>query len=263
MLTIGPPASTIDMTMESAIYKALFDVKTQAIFDCPSNCIRNETYISLGFAANCSDVTAATQATAQDPTQAQKNQSKNWYNMTTPGNISINAGFSVTSWLTLANVVAVDLLSKYHSSTPTSPIPISADFARIAILTASVDNVDTADDDCYPGEWKIEECTIGLTAYQYLNVSASGTNFDLNNRTSAIPLTSGFLNDTILTFNQSGIPTMMAQGIDLVAINNFLTSSSFSGYIFSGEEPPNSSTGVGNVMRNADIPIRLTTWPLA
>ncbi|KAH8678298.1 hypothetical protein BX600DRAFT_431585 [Xylariales sp. PMI_506] len=245
---LAPNASTIDMSMEGAVYQALFNVERLEVFKCPSNCVWNETYISLGFTANCSDVSAATRATVQTPSE-----NNHWYNMTTPGNISLSAGLSMTSWLTLASVSVVDLLSRYNESTPTEPIPISPVFARIAILTATEDNVNTAGYDDYPGGWQIEECTIGLAAYEYSNMSASGTDFDIKNHTTAISLNTGTLNNTILTFNQSNLPPMTVQGIDLKALSEFFTSSSFSGAIYSGEEPPESNTGVGNIMRQGNI----------
>ncbi|KAK9772074.1 hypothetical protein AB5N19_11696 [Seiridium cardinale] len=247
-----PITSTIDTSMQGAIYKALYGVKSQAIFNCTSRCVWKGNYISLGFGSDCSDVTAETQATIK-PNANRTHSGQHWWDMTTPGNIALSAGYSQTSWLTLANVVAVDLLAKFKYGSPIDNISISPEFIQIAVLIGPVDNVNGYVQDTYPDGWKVYECTVGVTAYNYSDISASGNELNIG-RIDRIPLTSGTLHETILTFSQAALPNMTIQGIDLEALNDFFTSSRFSGYTFSGEEPPNSTTGMGAVMRNTDLP---------
>lgn len=243
--------STVDTAMQGAIYKALFDVQTQPVFNCTSNCVWRDVYTSLGFGTNCTDVTTATQATIE----SKDTSTGTWYNMTTPSNISLQAGWSNTVWLTLAQVAAVDYLEKYRLGTPTRSISISSEFARFAILTAAYDQDGNTGlpDDTYPGAWSIYECSINLMAYNYTNITASGNDFNIGS-TVSIPLTSGELLSTMLTFSQPNLPNMTVQGIDLEALGQFFTSSRFSGTTYSGDEPPNSTTGVGGVLRKGDVP---------
>ncbi|KAF7541034.1 hypothetical protein G7054_g953 [Neopestalotiopsis clavispora] len=244
--------STLDTTMQGAIYKALFDVNAQSVFNCTSRCVWKQTYVTLGFATNCTDVTAETHVTIRMDNNTGMGQ---WFNMSTPGNITLRAGYSPTSWLTLAQVAAVDLLDRFSMGTPIENLPISSEFARIAVLTAAVDQAGDTDtvSDIYPEGWKVSECTVGLAAYEYSNISASGNQFRIGN-TTTIPLTSGQLKSTMLTFSQSNIPNMTVQGIDLAGLNAFFTSSRFSGSTYSGESRPSESTGMGDVMRKGDVP---------
>ncbi|ETS85614.1 hypothetical protein PFICI_03639 [Pestalotiopsis fici W106-1] len=238
--------------MQGAIYKALFDVKAQPVFNCTSRCLWKESYISLGFKTTCTDVTVETHATIR---QDNYTGMGHWFNMTTPGDIPLRAGYSASSWLTLAHVAADDLLAKYAGGTPIDGIPISPEFARIAVLTGAVDQDGNSGfvQDIYPAGWTIFECTIGLAAYEYSNISASGNQFIIG-KTTTIPLTEGQLKATMLTFSQANIPNMTVQGIDLAGLNAFFTSSRFSGSTYSGESRPSESTGMGDVMRKSDVP---------
>ncbi|KAH8651117.1 hypothetical protein BX600DRAFT_528180 [Xylariales sp. PMI_506] len=250
-----PNASTIDTAMEGAIYKAIFNVKTQPAYNCASRCIWKDSYVSLGFSAQCSNVTYETQSTIQPPNQEQVDAGQHWYTMTTPGNISLSAGYSQMSWLTLANVVAVDLLSDFRFRTPVNGTTrISSDFARIAVLIGPVDNVQDVVQNFYPGGWEIFECTVGIAVYNYSDISASGNQLTIGS-TVPIPLASGELFGTTLTFSQPGLPAMTVQGVDLEALNDFYTSSFFSGYTFSGDGPPGVTTGIGGALRKADVPM--------
>jgi hypothetical protein len=239
--------------MQGAIYKALFNVQAPSVFNCTSRCLWQETYVSLGFVTNCTDVTVETHATIQQYTTT--GIGGQLFNMTTPGNITLTAGYQPTSWLTLAQVAAVDLLAAYSKDTPPYSVPISSEFARMAVLTGAVDQDGDMVfvEDIYPAGWKVFECTVGLAAYEYSNITASGNQFRIGN-TTTIPLMSGQLKSTMMTFSQSNIPNMTIQGIDLGALNTFFTSSRFSGPTYSGEFRPGESTGVGDVMRKADVP---------
>lgn len=225
-------ASTTDTAMQGAIYRALFNVQSQPVFNCTSKCAWKESYISLGFGTNCTDVTTETHATIKQDNR-----------------------YSSTSWLSLAQVAAVDLLAVYSLQVPNSNVAISPEFARFAVATGASDQSGSEElpKDYYPAAWQVHECTIGMTAYQYANISASGNEFKMGS-TTAIPLEDGYFNGTSLIFSQPNLPNMTVQGVDLEGLNAFFTSSRFSGSIFSGESRPSESTGVGEVMRKADVP---------
>ncbi|ETS78079.1 hypothetical protein PFICI_10141 [Pestalotiopsis fici W106-1] len=240
--------STIDTSMQGAIYKALYNVSTQPVFNCPSQCVWPDSYISLGFAADCADVTAETQATRVEIDE----NGPIWYNMTTPGNISIHVGYSQTSFLTLAQVEALDLLKAVEKGMPyTEPTSISSEFVRVALVNATIDNVNSADVGIYPDGWNVYECSIRVAAYNYSDISTSGNDFI--GVPIAIPLTSGTILGTELTFNKSGLPSLTVQGRDLKAINNLFTSDRFSGTTYSGESYPDDDTGMSAVLRKADL----------
>lgn len=245
--------STTDTAMQGAIYRALFNVQSQPVFNCTSKCVWKDSYVSLGFGTNCTDVTTETHATIRQDNST--SQTGHWWNMTTPGNISLRLGYSSTSWLSLAQVAAVDLLAVYSLQVPNSNVAISPDFARFAVAAGASDQSGSEElpKDFYPAAWQVHECTISMTAYEYANVSASGNEFKMGS-TTAIPLEDGHFNGTSLIFSQPNLPNMTVQGVDLAGLNAFFTSSRFSGSIFSGESRPSESTGVGEVMRKADVP---------
>ncbi|KAF2269431.1 hypothetical protein CC78DRAFT_574994 [Lojkania enalia] len=101
-----------------------------------------------------------------------------YLNFTTPGNISITALSSATSVQTKINIAAVSLMPPIRASSPGFTYP--AEFIRFAILRSSLGSSDTTEMEEYESSLEITECILALTAYNYSNANASGTQFSIN-----------------------------------------------------------------------------------
>ncbi|EFW99736.1 hypothetical protein CMQ_54 [Grosmannia clavigera kw1407] len=124
-----PQASTADVKMQGAIYNGIFNISTTPIYTCPSTCVWDtDIYHTLGFHANCTDVTKS-MVVSPYPSSA-------WitaYSVMTPNNISMSANFSTTANQAVINVKAIDLTGEFSSTMP-------AEFIRIGILKSPVTN---------------------------------------------------------------------------------------------------------------------------
>ncbi|KAL2141723.1 hypothetical protein VTI28DRAFT_2089 [Corynascus sepedonium] len=248
--------STADTSMQGAVYRGLFDLGSTPVFNCASRCRWNSTYISLGFASTCSDVTDATLKLSprvkENPTDLDKDK-----NITTPGGVKLDASYSATSWQT---VVSVRGLSRLAPSRPVKPVDdteivyMPPDIARIAVLRADLLEGWTIKTNTV----EIVECDIKLAAHAYFNLSSSGNALTANKR--EIPLDRGVVTfkekgyADMLVFNQTGLPVLQASVPDIVALQALFTSSRFTGNIYDGETAPTqNTTGMGDAFRRGSI----------
>lgn len=96
--------------MQGAVLKAFYELEMLAIFNCGSNCSWDQSHISLGFDASCTNVTEATYAT-QNCTTNDPNLSRNC-TMTTPGNVTFSTRIVRTTWSTVLVTKAKSLYPK-------------------------------------------------------------------------------------------------------------------------------------------------------
>ncbi|KAL3484529.1 hypothetical protein BJX62DRAFT_230208 [Aspergillus germanicus] len=97
-----------DSGMQSAIYRGLYGIATKEPFQCPGACRWTGVYISLGFRAECRNVT---QETLQS-TVCEDNPNPDLHicNMTTPGGLGFGTRHGYTDSATAFNMSASSLL---------------------------------------------------------------------------------------------------------------------------------------------------------
>ena len=245
--------------MQGAVYRGLFNLDPPAVFDCASKCRWNGTYVSLGFTSTCADVTDAT-------LRRHPNASATWnsdsfgrqedMSLTTPGNITLAALYSRTSWQTVVTVGGVSRLNpSLKSDLPRDgPAMVPPDIARIAVFRAPV-----VQEQWYilPDTMEIVECDIGLAAYRYSNLSSSGGELAVGNyemvRLETGTLTFNGSDTDMIVFDQPGLPVLQARVPDIAALVQLYTSTRFIGSIYEGESPPLPPGGLGDAFRLGNI----------
>lgn len=251
---LGLAASTMDLSMQGAVFRGLYNLGSPAVFNCTSSrCQWNSTYYSLGFTSTCADVTEAT-------IRLHPNASATWKDaavlreadmiLTTPGGVKLPAPFRYTAWQTVVSVNATKLANDTRVREPLSP-----ELVRIGVFRAPVN---TTNFYFTPANMTIFECDIALAAYKYSNLSSSGQNLTIGSL-EPIRLDPGIFterqSDTgpgYVTFNQSGLPPLKVSGSDIAALQLLFTSSRFSGRVYEGvSESPDQ--GTGDAFRSGDI----------
>jgi hypothetical protein len=251
--------STIDTSMQGAVYRGLFNLGSTAVFNCSSKCEWNGTYISLGFASTCADVTDATlrlhpnASATWNNTQAGRRQDMN---LTTPGGVKLDGSYSATAWQTVVSVGAISRInSSQYAASSSEIVPMYPDIARIAVLRIRLNvgqySVNTTD-------MEIVECDIGLAAYSYSDLSSSGNGLTVG-RTESFRLDPGTLTSTgsnigdMLVFTQTGLPAMNVSVPDMTALQKLFTSNRFSGNIYDGISAHDTPSGMGDALRSGNI----------
>lgn len=197
------------------------------------------------------DVTEATLQTVNSSLWTQGSGST----IQTPGGVNLTATYSPTSWQTVVSVGALPLFIVNNS---TNSIP--SEISRVAVLRVPSDLTNNI---FSLNQVEIVECTVGLAAYSYSGVYASGNEFNVN-KTISFPLDPGIYtgfyqyeegepsNDT-LVFNQTGLPVFTASMPDISALSLFFNSNRFGGNIYDGESPPAPPQGMGDAFRTGNI----------
>ena len=259
-MLLGLTASTMDLSMQGAVLRGLYNLGSPAVFNCTSKCQWNSTYYSLGFSSTCADVTEAT-------IRLHPNASATWNTtsvlreqdmvLTTPGGVKLPALFSKTSWQTVVTVNATKLANQTSEFVNGTWVPtlMRPEFARIGVFRVPVN---TTDFFFTPANMTIFECDIALAAYRYSNLSSSGQNLTIGSL-EPIRLDPGVItlqqSDTSaahVTFNQSGLPLMRVSVSDIAALQLLFTSNRFSGRIYEGLNGfPDQ--GTGDAFRSGDI----------
>lgn len=211
--------------MQSAIVQGLYGIETPATFNCPGACQWTGSYMSLGFKSSCNNVT---QATLQ--TQAcNGTQSNNVCNMTTPGGLTVTTRYvntdSATNYFMNATSLITDIQKARLAALP--------DITRFALYRASPDANFT------PLNVNVTECVLSLTAYEYTDAKANGSDFAFgtvrevdfgSNRDvwkdggNAPPLGLVYTNATKDADTNTDIPALNISHAGLFAIENFFQS---------------------------------------
>lgn len=252
---LGLAASTMDLSMQGAVFRGLYKLGSPAVFNCTApRCQWNSTYYSLGFTSTCADVTEAT-------IRLHPNASATWKEgallreadmvLTTPGGVKLPAPFQFTSWQTVVGVNA----TKLANDTGVITGAMRPEIVRIGVFRAPVN---TTNFYFTPANMTIFECDIALAAYKYSSLSSWGQNLTIGN-SEPIPLGPGSVVERqsgtgpgYVTFNQSGLPPLKVSGSDIAALQLLFTSSRFSGRIYEGLSGfPDQ--GTGDAFRSGDI----------
>ncbi|KAJ9485133.1 hypothetical protein VN97_g8217 [Penicillium thymicola] len=160
-----------DPQMQSAIFQGLYGVNTTEPFNCPGECRWTESYVSLGFKAECRNVT---QETLQAPSCEGGQTSLQRCNMTTPGGVAVSTSYAHTD---LATAFYMNASSQVEFDSSRIGLPHTfPEIARIGIYRSSPDynfrmlNIN------------VTECSLSLAAYEYTGVKANGSDFSATRR---------------------------------------------------------------------------------
>jgi hypothetical protein len=156
--------------MQSAIIQGLYDINTTEPFNCPGICRWTGSYISLGFKAECRNVTQETLQTATcegDVDSLQKCK------MTTPGGIDLATRSYYTDLATAYSMNTSSLLM--DRSTPELPDTFP-EITRFAIYRS------TPDYNFRMHDINITDCSLSITAYEYTGAKSDGSGFSFTSR---------------------------------------------------------------------------------
>lgn len=157
--------------MQSAVFQGLYGVNTTEPFTCPGVCRWPGSYTSLGFKAECRNVT---QQTLQTATCSGEVGGPQQCNMTTPGEVMLGAHVALTDDATTYYMNTSSLLSLQGNGLhmpDTFP-----EITRFAIYRS------TPDPSFVMQDINITECSLYLTAYEYTDAKANGSDFSFASR---------------------------------------------------------------------------------
>ncbi|KAK8071656.1 hypothetical protein PG996_005004 [Apiospora saccharicola] len=246
-------ASTVDTSMQGAIYRGLYNTASSQPFNCSSQCVWPNIARSLAIASQCEDVTTRaldtlTHTTFSNGTHHQR--------VVTPGNITLIYANGPTSWNPVIVVSAKDLTPKRFNE----GVAYTPEFVRVGILRMR-DSIKEERDYWYLGSnvTEIFECTVRFTAYEYSDIRTEGSELAIG-KTKETALGLGYKYDMNTTkhtwhavFNQTQGTSFSIATPDMGALADFFTTDRFSGSIFDGETPPPSS-GMGAAFLKGNIP---------
>ena len=81
--------NSVDVAMQGAIFRGIYNITTKFDLKCTSSCTWKDSYISLGFASRCQNVTEPTMATV-----TLSNSTKSKTSLTTPGKVALQVELS-------------------------------------------------------------------------------------------------------------------------------------------------------------------------
>lgn len=236
--------------MQIAVFQGLYGINTTEPFNCPGVCRWPGSYTSLGFKAECRNVTqqALHNVTCDLPADELADYSHQC-NMTTPGGVMVGARMSPTSDSTAYYMNTSSLLDwqdpafKFLDTFP--------EIMRFAIYRSTPDSNFTVQN------INITECSLYLTAYEYTEAKANGSEFSfaskkevdfgVKNPWHAVGVDAGIGWTRLLT-NESvvadiHIPTLEIDSPNLKTLETFLTSASIVSEFVEGDYQ-NTNLGV-------------------
>ncbi|RDW87039.1 DUF3176 domain-containing protein [Aspergillus mulundensis] len=158
-----------DPSLQSAIVQGLYGIISPAIFTCPSTCRWTGSYITLGFKSSCRNVTEATLRSADCTFDSRLHNST--CVMTTPGGVGVVTRYWYTDLATSYYMNATSLLDN-KSGVQYSVLPDTfPELTRFAIYRA------TPDDNFNATNINVTQCSLFLTAYEYVDANANGQEF--------------------------------------------------------------------------------------
>jgi hypothetical protein len=156
--------------MQSAIFQGLYDINTTEPFNCPGTCRWTGSYISLGFKAECKNVT---QETLQAATCEGDVDALQKCNMTTPGGVDLATRAYYTDLATAYYMNTSSLLMGLSTLALPDTFP---EITRFAIYRS------TPDYNFRMHDINITDCSLSITAYEYTGAKADGSNFSFASR---------------------------------------------------------------------------------
>ena len=219
--------------------------------------------MSLGFESACQNVTQEALAKKvcrdiQDGALAYER-----CNITTPGNLTLSTFLTKTMSQTVLDVVTQSLVQVKQSDQSVG-LP-SPEFLKIAVLRAPIPN-GTSIPEHIEGE-EVVECAFRLTAYQYSNISATGTSLNVG---SPSLVTLEFAQQFVqpygpasVTLKHGDLPLLGIDVQNLMAIIAFFQSDVFTGNVTYGEGMSTSSgsefpSGARMSLLHSNITARIT-----
>lgn len=157
--------------MQIAVFQGLYGIKPAESFTCPGVCRWNGTYVSVGFKADCKNVT---QSTLQTAVCKGDEDSLRQCNMTTPGGVSIASRAMFTEYATayyMNTTSLVDIPSNKETLPDTWP-----EITRFAIYRS------TPDYNFRMRDINITDCSLSIAAYEYTDAKANGSDFSFTSR---------------------------------------------------------------------------------
>lgn len=264
-------AGSDDIAMQGGLYSGLFRLLSPAMFDCSSsNCTWGSTaHFSLGFATTCADVTNATLGPNRDAiwngVASPISATQRGTNVTTPGNISIDATYSPTSWQPVVIVQSRPLLRGVkNNSSAGATIAVPPAIARVAVFRAAM-HPQTA---LVAKDMEITECDISLVGYRYSDVAVHNNTLRIGH-TEQVSLGLGeyaaALGDTdtrrgslYIVWDENREPARLpvalrARFLDIKALEQLFLSERFMGAIYAGESPRQPPVGIGGAFRSGSV----------
>lgn len=125
-----------DPGLRGAMLKGIFGIETKPEFCCAGACMWPDTYHSIGFAAECSNVTQLTAQKKKCYSGLRESGHSEMHicNMTTPGGVSLSTVLATGSRLTTLNVnTTIHPISDYYNYNSS----VSSEIAKIGVFTAT------------------------------------------------------------------------------------------------------------------------------
>jgi hypothetical protein len=253
-----------DSGLQAAIIQGLYGISVAEPFTCPGRCSWTGSYISVGFKVECKNVTQETLRTA---TCSGKEPSLHQCNMTTPSGIDIKT----RDWSTdLATAYYMNVSSPLPSSqTTTFPADTLPGLAHFAVYRS------TPNFSFQMLDVNITECSLSLTAYEYTDAQANGSEFSFASRREVdfgvknpwAYNETGDTDDLLVTKEtmngDTRIPALALGSASLIALENFFLSSSIVTEWVQGNYP-NTNLGVSAaLMGDVDIGERFNNMATA
>ncbi|KAL4999754.1 hypothetical protein BDV10DRAFT_163806 [Aspergillus recurvatus] len=262
-----------DAGMQSAVHQGLFGVQTPEPFTCPGACRWTGSYMSIGFRAECKNVTQATLETLSCGKENPDDPSDpvNVCTLFTPGLVDLVYHEVPSSGATTYTMNARSLLP---NSTLLDTFP---ELTRFAIFRSSRDH------NYAMFNMNVTECSLFLTAYEYTGATANGNEFSFASRREVdfgVRNPWSFMNEgdsligkiyTNETVHKGvRIPALWVDYYGLKALQNFFTSYTFVSEWWDGSIKnangdyvwPNSGA-VSALMGDVQIPARFDNMATA
>ncbi|KAM7200825.1 hypothetical protein V8F33_003756 [Rhypophila sp. PSN 637] len=264
-------ADSVDLGMLSAMTAGLYGISTPPAFNCSSKCRWDgdntistvisrpgedlnasppkASYISLGFESTCQNVTLDTMRTEKCSGKTGLSLSNHLQcNMTTPGEIKLQTSVGIETGYTPLVVdtkrLDYNVVRGYSGSSPGNGPkdggPVSPKFLRVAVLSVADVYLIQEPDGHLIGH-TVTECELGLAAWKYSHISATGSNFTFGT-TEKISLQNGTYlaydsnstgkNYYEIRFDTEDVPGgLFIRDTDLGMLADFLSREPFTGSI--------------------------------
>ncbi|KAL6903944.1 hypothetical protein GGI43DRAFT_307487 [Trichoderma evansii] len=167
----GVGSTPQDAGMQVAIFQGLYGIQPAETFICPGVCRWNGSYISVGFKADCRNVT---QQTLQTAICKGDEDSLRQCNMTTPGGVPITSRSMYTEYATAYSMNTTSL-ANIPSNKDVLP-DTWPEIARFAIYRS------TPDYNFRMRDINITDCSLSIAAYEYTGAKANGSDFSFASR---------------------------------------------------------------------------------
>ncbi|KAF2155334.1 hypothetical protein K461DRAFT_292205 [Myriangium duriaei CBS 260.36] len=220
-----------DTKMQSAILQGIYDIDVTPLFTCPDACVWDESYISLGFKTSCNNVTAITLHT-----EACTDES---CSMITPGGLNLTAhSFHLEDGGSQSIFLLTSAIPQHFNA---------SELVRYAVYRATANGIT---DNSYPCNINITECIVGVTAYEYSQVHANGSEFKFDSiKEISLQDVHWYIDNSSLVYytNQSatpGLPGFNFSDWDFRALQSYFASNTISSEWVVGDYNKEVSGGI-------------------